>query len=79
MSCEELSLNNEKCTQCGKCKDYCPVDINLPDDLEKKGNGCIHCVYCYLVCPEHAINFKGELGFLSEQIRQYDEIVRKTA
>jgi uncharacterized protein (DUF362 family)/NAD-dependent dihydropyrimidine dehydrogenase PreA subunit len=79
MSCKGLSLNRQKCAQCGKCMEYCPVDIELPNGLEKKENGCIHCLYCYLVCPKRAIEFKGELGFMGEQIRQYDEIIRKIA
>ncbi len=77
MNCEKLSVNMNKCTECKKCKEYCPVSINLPVDLEKTDNGCIHCLYCYLVCPETAIEFKGELGFMNEQLRQYDHIVRK--
>lgn len=79
MCCEGLSIDQEKCTRCGKCSAYCPVSINLPDDISKEGNGCIHCLYCYMICPEKAIIYKGKLGFVSEQLRQYDEIVRKIA
>lgn len=77
MHCEGLSIDWERCTRCGKCDDYCPVEIRLPDDLSKEGNGCIYCLYCYMICPENAIIFKGNLGFVNEQLRQYDEIVRK--
>ncbi len=76
MQCEGLDIDRDKCTRCSKCDDYCPVGINLPDDLAKKDNGCIHCLYCYMICPKDAIIFKGELGFVGEQIRQYDKIVR---
>ncbi len=79
MSCKGLSIDWEKCTRCGKCADYCPIDINLPDGLDNEGNSCIHCLYCFMVCPEKAIIFKGEFGFVSEQLRQYDDIVRKIA
>ncbi|MDO8444585.1 MAG: DUF362 domain-containing protein [Deltaproteobacteria bacterium] len=79
MHCESLSIDWKKCTRCGKCDKYCPVGIKLPDDLDKKGNGCIHCLYCFMICPEKAIIYKGKLGFVSEQLRQYDEIVRKIA
>lgn len=77
MYCEGLSIDWAKCTRCGKCDKYCPVGIKLPDDLDKKGNGCIHCLYCFMICPEKAIIYKGKLGFVCEQLRQYDEIVRK--
>ena len=77
MDCKSLAVNMDKCTKCDKCEQYCPIGIKLPDDLEKEGNGCIGCLYCYLVCPENAIEFKGELGFMDEQLKQYDEIVRE--
>lgn len=76
MQCEKISVDWKKCTRCGKCKDYCPLSKNLPDALSEEKE-CIHCLYCYLVCPERAIIFEGRLGFVAEQIRQYDEIVRK--
>lgn len=32
-----------------------------------------------MICPEKAIDLEGELGFVNEQLRQYDSIVRKLA
>ncbi|MBF0466524.1 MAG: DUF362 domain-containing protein [Nitrospirae bacterium] len=81
MHWDGLSLNESACTKCGKCNDYCPLDIKLPESLSKAGAssppGCIQCLYCYSTCPERAIDFHGKLGFMSEQIRQYDNIIRK--
>ncbi len=81
MSCGGLSINQAKCTKCGKCNDYCPLDIKLPESFSKEGAskplGCIECLYCYCICTERAIDFHGELGFMAEQIRQYDDIIRK--
>ena len=79
MRLESLSVDWDRCTRCSKCLEYCPVGINLPDDLEREGNGCIDCLYCFMVCPERAIIFTGELGFVEEQLRQYDDIVRERA
>jgi len=79
MDFKGLVLDRQRCKGHKKCSEYCPVGIKLPDDLERPGNGCIECLYCYMVCPEEAIVFKGKLGFVDEQIRQYDKIVRKTA
>jgi len=74
-----FSLNRERCSKCNKCGDYCPIDIKLPDQLEKDGDRCIECLYCFMVCPEKAIDFEGKLGFVNEQLRQYDSIVRNLA
>jgi MinD superfamily P-loop ATPase len=79
MSVEKLAADTSKCGDCPKkCSDYCPVDIDLPGEL----NGpipqkCVTCMYCYLVCPNGAISFTGKAGFLDEQTRQYGDIVRK--
>jgi len=78
MFLEGLRFREDLCLEgCRKCADYCPVGIKLPIDLENTDNGCIECLYCFLVCPVHAIEFKGKQGFLAEQLRQYDEITRK--
>ena len=75
---EGLVFNDSLCMDgCTKCKDYCPVGLNLPEELEDNGDRCIECLYCFLVCPTRAIEFKGKLGFMAEQLRQYDEITRK--
>lgn len=79
MKCEGLNIDWNKCTRCAKCDDYCPIGIRLPDDIIKVDNGCIHCLYCFMVCPEKAVIFKGVLGFVSEQLRQYDDLVRRIA
>ncbi len=78
MRCESLSLAPARCSPCAVCRDYCPVEtLDLPADIGKTEKGCIECLYCYLLCPERAISFTGRHGFLSEQIRQYDEVVRR--
>jgi len=78
MTFEGLTFNKEQCKEgCRKCTDYCPIGLRLPDEIENKNNGCIECLYCFLVCPTEAIGFKGKLGFMAEQIRQYDKITRK--
>lgn len=75
---EGLNFNKNLCTDgCSKCTDYCPVGLKLPGEFENKYNNCIGCLYCFLVCPTKAIEFKGKLGFMAEQLRQYDDITRK--
>lgn len=80
MEFEGFTFLKEKCKEgCTKCADYCPIGLELPKLLEEHNNGCIACQYCFLVCPTNAIQFKGKLGFLAEQLRQYDKITREIA
>lgn len=73
-----LNLNKKLCEEgCTKCRDYCPTGLKLPEGLKNQDNGCVECLYCFFVCPTKAIEFKGKLGFVAEQLRQYDTITRK--
>ncbi|MCG6552805.1 MAG: DUF362 domain-containing protein [Candidatus Magnetominusculus sp. LBB02] len=82
MRWEGLSLNKEKCTNCGICARYCPSEIDLPQAIDNADGSqlqdkCIHCLYCFSVCPQTAIDFHGEMGFMEEQQRQYGQIIKK--
>ena len=77
MDCEGLSAAMDKCDRCGKCAAYCPLDLSLPEEITSKT--CISCLYCFCVCPKEAIQFHGKLGFMAEQIKQYDTLIRKLA
>ena len=77
----KLTWSQEKCRKCGKCAEFCPSMLNLPLDFEDIGklrSNCIDCLYCYAVCPERAIEVEGELGFYKEQLKRYDEYIRRT-
>ncbi len=80
MDCQGLAVDKQQCSNCGKCNSYCPVGLELPAALEhQEMDACILCLYCFCVCPEKAIEFKGSLGFMNEQLKQYDEIIRGIA
>lgn len=80
MVLRRLTVQTDRCDPgCKKCQDYCPIGLNVPDALSQQDSRCIECLYCYLVCPKKAILFEGELGFMAEQVRQYDELTRKIA
>lgn len=76
----QLKWSGEKCKECGKCADFCPLALDLPlslKDVEKLNGNCIDCLYCYAVCPEHAIDVEGELGFYEEQLKRYGSYIRE--
>ena len=78
MEFKGLALNKELCRDgCSKCSDYCPIGLKLPEQIAEEHNGCIGCLYCFLVCPTNAIEFRGTLGFMAEQLRQYNKITRE--
>lgn len=80
MRCEGLSLDREACDGCGACRDFCPAGLDPAAVAAAGGHGdCYGCLYCHLVCPRRALVFHGEPGFLAEQIRQYDGLVRGLA
>ncbi len=80
MECTGLTLDRERCDQCDKCNRYCPLGLPLPSALaEQDLESCIHCLYCFCVCPQEAIQFHGSLGFMDEQMKQYDTIIRQQA
>lgn len=72
-----LSVVENKCDNCGVCSEYCPMALNLPEDVGNAEKGCILCNYCYFVCPQKAIALQGDVGFLKAQIKQYDEAIRE--
>lgn len=76
MTCTSLWVDYNICDECGLCRDYCPLSLDLPKYLDHVNDDCIRCLYCYMVCPHKAIKFEGNWGFLKEQIRQYDVVIR---
>ena len=73
---DSLSLEADLCDGCGLCKQYCPLERDLPGQLPDRRNECLQCLYCFMICPRQAIRFEGTPGFLEEQIRQYDRRIR---
>ncbi len=75
----QLKLSEQKCKGCSKCAEFCPLVLDLPSDfrdIKRLNKNCIDCLYCYAVCPEHAIEVEGELGFYKEQLKRYDSYIR---
>lgn len=72
---DRIIIDKENCNNCKECARYCPMGLDLPDQLE--ADVCIKCLYCYCVCPKKAIGLEGKLGFFVGQIDQYDIIVQE--
>lgn len=74
---EGLTLDAAACDGCGLCREFCPSGLDAAAVAAQGGHpDCLGCLYCFLVCPRQALAFRGEPGFLAEQIRQYDALVR---
>jgi len=42
----------ERCTDCGVCNLYCPMDINIAESEYVNNPNCIHCGLCAQACPK---------------------------
>ena len=52
-------IDEETCTECMQCVDYCPTsNIEFKDEKFIWGDNCALCLRCYHMCPEDAIQFK---------------------
>ncbi|MHC1791717.1 DUF362 domain-containing protein [Solidesulfovibrio sp.] len=73
-----LTLDRAACDDCGACRRFCPAGLD-PAAVAATGDRthCLECLYCFLICPRSALVFHGEPGFLAEQLRQYDTLVRR--
>lgn len=52
-----VKCDKEKCVSCGKCKQVCPMDVDVTDNSRKRENGteCILCMECVKACPKKAL------------------------
>lgn len=49
-------INQDKCTECGLCRDLCKWDA-ISEDFVVDSIECEGCGVCYYFCPEKAIDF----------------------
>ncbi len=52
-----IKCDKEKCISCGKCRQACPMDVDVTDNSRKRKNGteCILCMECVRACPRKAL------------------------
>ena len=54
-------INEESCTGCGTCVEWCPTDAIMLNDKElaqRDESACLGCGVCSRFCPEEAISLK---------------------
>ena len=52
-----IKCDTDKCISCNKCKQVCPMDVDMTDNSRKRKNGteCILCMECVRSCPKDAL------------------------
>lgn len=67
----------ERCGDCRRCEDFCPTGLSREEIGSKLDPpDCIHCLYCWFVCPRAAIQLQGEPHHLDRQVSRYGEAIR---
>lgn len=53
-----ITVDEEKCISCGKCKQLCPMNVDMLDNARSRENGteCILCMSCVDNCPKKALH-----------------------
>lgn len=52
-----IRCDKSKCVSCGKCRQMCPMDVDVTDNARSRKNGteCILCMECVKHCPKKAL------------------------
>lgn len=53
-----VKCDKTKCVSCNKCKNICPMNVDILDNSRKRLNGteCILCMECVENCPKNALD-----------------------
>ena len=52
-----IQVDADACVGCGKCRQVCPMNVDMLDPSRKRENGteCILCMSCVEACPKKAV------------------------
>ncbi len=64
-------VDGDRCTECGICKEVCPVDALTLSPFPEFRENCIFCFNCVMDCPEDAI--VADLSQLHQRLRKRAE------
>lgn len=53
ISAYSMAVDDTRCNQCHRCREVCPVDINIFDDPNSPD--CLRCLECKKACPRGAV------------------------
>lgn len=53
----QLEVDHDSCIKCSRCREVCPVDIDISEDANS--SECIRCLECAKICPVEAVGYKG--------------------
>ncbi len=53
LSLYRMAVDDSACTSCGRCREVCPVDIDIRDDPNSPD--CVRCLQCKKACPSGAV------------------------
>ena len=62
-------VDSDLCTQCGICREECPVGAVILDPLPRFERNCFDCFNCVRLCPEDAIKPAISMSQIAEHIR----------
>ncbi|MDY6835767.1 MAG: 4Fe-4S binding protein [Chloroflexota bacterium] len=51
----QLKVNDSLCIDCGRCREVCPMDMNIK--VNSSSGECIRCLECAKICPVSAIGY----------------------
>lgn len=53
-----VTVDENKCVDCGKCKSACPMDVDMLNNSRKRKNAteCILCMNCINSCKQNALD-----------------------
>ncbi|HHY36483.1 MAG TPA: 4Fe-4S binding protein [Firmicutes bacterium] len=52
-----IKTDSRRCIACGKCREVCPMDVDILENKRSRENGteCILCLECMKACPKGAV------------------------
>ncbi len=62
-------VDSDSCTQCGICRDECPVEAIVLNPWPRFNENCFDCFNCVRLCPEDAVKSALSMSEIEAHIR----------
>lgn len=63
-----MDVDSHLCNSCGRCREVCPVDINIFDDPNSPE--CVRCLECKAACPRGAVKSGFRAGLSARHVER---------